>query len=299
MLVQVQCNNIILFVHCTVSGCVGSTTAATVTMPLSTAFTRIQLEDARKSDGPVKVILQLIRDEGFLTLFRGGRSTLLSVAVSNFVYFYSFHGLKLLTGAKGSSALRDLLFACTAGRTSHPLASWSKLISPRLYQCNGNQSSLGCQLKIENVWSQGRRSQVQGSDRLLLENNSPGSDKTVCFWEQPWKLCVMTGRCSKFMERHKSLADAGLESGNKIHCLRIVEKAVLSSRSRRKTCWNQSFCSGMCGHGCSHCSYLPCTNVAGEQNPSNTTFSPTFLESRPRHVTTLQMKECWKQLKEL
>ena len=124
MLVQVQCNTyIVLFVQCTVSGCVGSATAATVTMPLSTAFTRIQLEDARKSDGPVKVILQLIRDEGFLTLFRGGRSTLLSVAVSNFVYFYSFHGLKLLTGAKGSSALRDLLFACTAGRTSHPLAS--------------------------------------------------------------------------------------------------------------------------------------------------------------------------------
>ena len=82
---------------------------------MTTAFTRIQLEDGRKSEGPVKVILRLVRDEGFLTMFRGGRSTLLSVSVSNFVYFYSFHGLKLLTGAKGQNALKDLLFACVAG----------------------------------------------------------------------------------------------------------------------------------------------------------------------------------------
>ena len=55
------------------------------------------------------------RDEGWTTLFRGGQSTLLSVAVSNFLYFYSFHGLKTLTGAKNQKAVKDLLFACVAG----------------------------------------------------------------------------------------------------------------------------------------------------------------------------------------
>jgi len=97
------------------AGCVGSCTAACVTMPLTTAFTRIQLEDDRKSEGPLHVMLHLVRDEGFLTLFRGGQSTLLSVAVSNFVYFYSFHGLKRLNTIRGQSALKDLLYACAAG----------------------------------------------------------------------------------------------------------------------------------------------------------------------------------------
>ena len=37
------------------------------------------------------------------------------MAVSNFLYFYSFHGLKTLTGAKNQKAVKDLLFACVAG----------------------------------------------------------------------------------------------------------------------------------------------------------------------------------------
>ena len=108
------------------SGCVGSCTAACLTMPLTTAFTRIQLEDDRKSEGPLQVILHLVRDEGFLTLFRGGQSTLVSVAVSNFVYFYSFHGLKKLSANKNQTALKDLLFACTAGTYYFWRKSWLK-----------------------------------------------------------------------------------------------------------------------------------------------------------------------------
>jgi len=97
------------------AGCAGSSCASVLTMPLTTAFTRIQLDDNMKSAGPIRVMLKLVRDEGFLTLFRGCQSTLLSVAVSNFVYFYSFHGLKTLSRAEHQTALRDLLYACCAG----------------------------------------------------------------------------------------------------------------------------------------------------------------------------------------
>jgi len=97
------------------SGAAGSVTAACITMPLTTAFTRLQLEDKRQTRGPVTTMLELVRDEGFLTLYRGCQSTLLSISVSNFVYFYSFHGLKKVTGAGSQTALKDLLFACTAG----------------------------------------------------------------------------------------------------------------------------------------------------------------------------------------
>jgi len=97
------------------SGAVGSGTAACITMPLTTTFTRLQLEDKRKSTGPLQTMIQLVRDEGLLTLYRGGQSTVLSVCISNFVYFYSFHGLKRIVGVARQNALQDLLFACTAG----------------------------------------------------------------------------------------------------------------------------------------------------------------------------------------
>jgi len=97
------------------SGAVGSMTASCITMPLTTTFTRLQLEDQRKSKGPISTMLELVRDEGFLTLFRGSQSTILSVSISNFVSFYSFHGLKRVTGVASQTALKDLLFACTAG----------------------------------------------------------------------------------------------------------------------------------------------------------------------------------------
>ena len=41
-----------------------------------------------------------------------------SVAVSNFVYFYSFHGLKTLARAESQTAVKDLLYACCAGKES-------------------------------------------------------------------------------------------------------------------------------------------------------------------------------------
>ena len=49
-----------------------------------------------------------------LTLYRGGITTIQCVAVSNFIYFYTFHGLKHVIESQ-ASALKDLLFACCAG----------------------------------------------------------------------------------------------------------------------------------------------------------------------------------------
>jgi len=50
-------------------------------------------------------------------LFRGSTSTLQAVGLSNFIYFYLFHGLKrFFSDEELQSAKRDLLFACTAGK---------------------------------------------------------------------------------------------------------------------------------------------------------------------------------------
>ena len=50
-----------------------------------------------------------------LTLYRGLKPTLQSLCASNFVYFYTFHGLKRLKSPEDSSALSDLLFGSIAG----------------------------------------------------------------------------------------------------------------------------------------------------------------------------------------
>lgn len=50
------------------------------------------------------------------SLFRGGLSTVQCVAISNFIYFYTFHGLKKAVSIGGKqSAKKDLIFAFVAG----------------------------------------------------------------------------------------------------------------------------------------------------------------------------------------
>jgi len=109
-------------------------------MPLTTASTRIQLEDSRKNEGPLQVMLKLVRDEGFLTLFRGGKSTLISVAVSNFIYFYSFHGLKTLSGSSKQNAIEDLLYACSAGVINVLLTNPLWVVNTRLKMAEQEQT---------------------------------------------------------------------------------------------------------------------------------------------------------------
>ena len=112
------------------AGCAGSVAAATITLPLTNTFTRAQL-DQDKPAGAVSTLTRLAREEGLSSLFRGGQATLLSVAASNFVYFYSFHGLKA-AGPGEAGAGRDLLFSLLAGccnvLTTNPL--W--VVSTRL-----------------------------------------------------------------------------------------------------------------------------------------------------------------------
>ncbi|CAB3362249.1 Hypothetical predicted protein [Cloeon dipterum] len=84
--------------------------------PLDTVRSRLQLEEKRESKNTVEVIKELVNDEGFFTLYRGMVPVLKSLCCSNFVYFYTFHGLKSMR-AKSSqqSAGRDLMLAALAG----------------------------------------------------------------------------------------------------------------------------------------------------------------------------------------
>ncbi|EEB10455.1 Peroxisomal membrane protein PMP34, putative [Pediculus humanus corporis] len=98
-----------------ISGSAGSVFAMTVFYPLDTIRSRLQIED-RESKSTLSVLLELAKEEGIETLYRGIIPVLKSLCASNFIYFYTFHGLKQLNGGKnGQNATKDLLIAALAG----------------------------------------------------------------------------------------------------------------------------------------------------------------------------------------
>lgn len=101
-----------------VAGAAGSTVAMTVFFPLDTARSRLQVEEHRESKNTLALLRELVRDEGPGTVYRGLGPVLTSLWCSNFVYFYSFHGLRSVFAAgdaRRHGAMSDLLLASVAG----------------------------------------------------------------------------------------------------------------------------------------------------------------------------------------
>lgn len=98
-----------------VAGGLGSVIGMATFFPLDTVRSRLQLEEKRESKSTPAVISDLVKEEGFFTLYRGIVPVLQSLWVSNFVYFYTFHGLKRLKGDSTRTAGRDLMLASLAG----------------------------------------------------------------------------------------------------------------------------------------------------------------------------------------
>eukprot|EP00095_Tigriopus_kingsejongensis_P011203 maker-scaffold263_size232787-snap-gene-1.19 protein:Tk11203 transcript:maker-scaffold263_size232787-snap-gene-1.19-mRNA-1 annotation:"solute carrier family 25 member 47" len=100
-----------------ISGACGSGSAMAVTLPLDTIRTRLLLDPGQSRRGSWQMLGRIVHEEGVLSLYYGAQSTILCVMVSNFVYFYAFHGLKQMLVGKASAqtAAKDLLLACLAG----------------------------------------------------------------------------------------------------------------------------------------------------------------------------------------
>uniref|UniRef100_A0A336K7Y0 CSON000646 protein n=1 Tax=Culicoides sonorensis TaxID=179676 RepID=A0A336K7Y0_CULSO len=98
------------------SGACGGIVAMSTFYPLDTVRHRLQLEDPEKKRprSTYEVLRQIIREEGFFSLYRGLIPVLQSLCISNFVYFYAFHSLKALHSS-GQNAFRDLLLGSLAG----------------------------------------------------------------------------------------------------------------------------------------------------------------------------------------
>lgn len=76
------------------------------------------MEESGEVRSTKQVIKEIVLGEGFQSLYRGLGPVLQSLCISNFVYFYTFHALKLVAsnGQRGQqSAFKDLLLGSIAG----------------------------------------------------------------------------------------------------------------------------------------------------------------------------------------
>ncbi|XP_062308951.1 peroxisomal membrane protein PMP34 isoform X2 [Osmerus eperlanus] len=78
------------------AGAVGSMTAMTVFFPLDTARIRLQVDESRKAQTTPVILVEIAKEEGVLSLYRGWFPVISSLCCSNFVYFYTFNTLKKL-----------------------------------------------------------------------------------------------------------------------------------------------------------------------------------------------------------
>ncbi|XP_064618226.1 peroxisomal membrane protein PMP34-like [Liolophura sinensis] len=100
-----------------VAGATGSVIAMSVFFPLDTARTRLQVDDQRKAKHSPQILKEIAKEEGISAWYRGLFPVVSSLCCSNFVYFYSYNGLKavcLAEGSKGEPA-KELLLAFVAG----------------------------------------------------------------------------------------------------------------------------------------------------------------------------------------
>ncbi|XP_041474025.1 peroxisomal membrane protein PMP34-like isoform X1 [Lytechinus variegatus] len=100
-----------------VSGATGSTIAMSTFYPLETARSRLQIDEKRTAKHTPYVVAEIVQEEGLSSLYRGWYPVISSLWCSNFVYFYTFNGLKVALGdvMKSKKAVRDLLIGIAAG----------------------------------------------------------------------------------------------------------------------------------------------------------------------------------------
>ncbi|KAJ3648880.1 hypothetical protein Zmor_020649 [Zophobas morio] len=102
-------------VHAT-AGAAGSIVAMSVMYPLDNVKFRMQLEDNSVSGKtPLQALVHILKKEGIEGLYRGIKPALTTLGVSNFIYFYAFHGLKSLRLNCKNPTQTDLILSIVAG----------------------------------------------------------------------------------------------------------------------------------------------------------------------------------------
>ena len=96
-----------------VCGAIGSIISMTLLHPLEIARTRLQVDPELTPRSTIPLIFAIRRREGIGALYRGWSSLILSLSMTNFVYFFAFHGTRSLPETPTTGT--DMICAAAAG----------------------------------------------------------------------------------------------------------------------------------------------------------------------------------------
>jgi adenine nucleotide transporter 17 len=96
-----------------ICGALGSCFSMTMLHPFEISRTRLQVDPNLTPRSSIPLIFSIHKNEGLAALYQGWASIIYSLSVTNFVYFFAFHGMRLLPGS--ATASNDLLWAAVAG----------------------------------------------------------------------------------------------------------------------------------------------------------------------------------------
>lgn len=94
-------------------GALGSTISMSILHPLEIARTRLQVDPNLEPRSSIPLVLSLGRKEGLTALYRGWSSLVLALSVTNFIYFYTFHGLRSMNMDR--MVATDMIYGVIAG----------------------------------------------------------------------------------------------------------------------------------------------------------------------------------------
>ncbi|KAK3861925.1 hypothetical protein Pcinc_032155 [Petrolisthes cinctipes] len=114
-----------------IAGGSGSAVAMSALYPLDTVRTRLQLEEGRTSKNTFIQMAEIYKHEGIGGLYRGLLPVIESLYCSNFVYFYTFHGLRRVAN-EDKAAVKDLLLAMLAGSVNVMMTNPLWVVNTRL-----------------------------------------------------------------------------------------------------------------------------------------------------------------------
>jgi hypothetical protein len=96
-----------------ICGALGSCFSMTMLHPFEISRTRLQVDPNITPRSSIPLIFSIHKNEGLEALYRGWASIIFSLSATNFVYFFTFHGMRSLPGY--ATASNDLLWSAVAG----------------------------------------------------------------------------------------------------------------------------------------------------------------------------------------
>jgi len=138
-----------------IAGSIGGAAQVLVGQPLDTVKTRAQIAPKGMFKGPMDILVQTIRKEGFLALWKGMASPLVGIAGVNSLLFTSYAVSKRIISPFPDLSLKEIAAAgAMAGAANSVLASPVEMFKVRMQGQYGSASDKRLRAIVSEMWVQ-------------------------------------------------------------------------------------------------------------------------------------------------